>query len=100
MSYVDYQQSKELSKNDPSFYAIIMAAMRKGDSANLRKLIHSWPQVWDELQRRYNAPGGVLPEEDIPGGKDRRGTKPDRRQRHIIVSNERREEGRDRRQDP
>lgn len=97
MSYHDYRQSQKIALGDYPFYALIMAAMRQADTDNAAKLKRTWPDVWDELQRRYHSPGGVLPEEDIPTS-DRRGTKPDRRQRHIIVSNERREEGRDRRQ--
>lgn len=97
MSIIDYKISQEISADDPPFYALIMAAMRKADTDNLRRLKHAWPAVWDELERRYHAPSGALPEEDLPSGQDRRGSLPDRRQREIIRSDERREEGRDRR---
>lgn len=100
MSLIDYKVSQQISADDPPFYAIIMAAMRKADTDNLRRLKQAWPHVWEELERRYHSPGGVLPEEDLPTGQDRRGTKPDRRQRGLIVSHERREEGNDRRTDP
>lgn len=64
MSLHSYHLSKKLSKSDPPFYALIMAAMRKADTENLRRLKEMWPAVWEELQARYNAPGmGVLPED-------------------------------------
>lgn len=35
---VAYRQSISLMEDDPSFYALIMAAMRKADDDNLAKL--------------------------------------------------------------
>lgn len=95
MSLFDYRLSLEISAEDPSFAAIIMAAMRKADTDNADKLRHMWPRTWDELQARYHAPGGILPSEQ---GQFKPRNGPDRRQRHLIRSDERREEGRDRRQ--
>ena len=63
MSLYDYQASKRLYCADWPFYAVIMAAMRQADSDNEAKLRAEWPDVWDELQARYNAPGGLLPGE-------------------------------------
>jgi len=60
MSLYDYQLSLEIACRDEPFYALIMAAMRKADTHNLAKLQEAWPEVWDELKKRYNAPGGVL----------------------------------------
>jgi len=40
-----------------------VAAMRKADTPNTAKLKAAWPDVWAELDARYNAPGGVLPED-------------------------------------
>jgi hypothetical protein len=37
-----------------------MAAMRKADSDNLELLKAAFPAVWEELQQRYNAPGGMI----------------------------------------
>jgi len=31
------------------------------DSVNERGLRALWPETWDELSARYNAPGGILP---------------------------------------
>lgn len=61
MGLYDYQASIPLSS--APFYALIMAAMRQADTDNLEALKQAFPKVWDELQRRYNAPGGILPEE-------------------------------------
>jgi hypothetical protein len=45
---------------DGSFYGLIMAAMRNADTDNRKKLQVAFPKVWDELQLRYNSPGGCL----------------------------------------
>jgi len=60
MSWWEYKQSVEVGAGDPGFYALIMAAMRKADSRNAYALAQAFPETWDELQARYNAPGGVL----------------------------------------
>jgi hypothetical protein len=60
MSYFHYQASKKISEGDPPFYALIMAAMRKADTRNTALLRAAWPKVWDDLQARHWAPGGVL----------------------------------------
>lgn len=58
MSLFDYHKSSELE--GAPFYALIMAAMRGADSSNIEKLKVAWPDVWSELQTRYNSPGGWL----------------------------------------
>ena len=63
MSLHGYHVSKKIVANDPPFYALIMAAMWKADTDNLERLRTAWPNVWVELQGRYNAPMGVLPED-------------------------------------
>ena len=65
MGLIEYEQSKALAVGDPSFYAFIMAAMRKADTTNTLKLQRMWPDVWDEMQQRYNAPGGALTEAEM-----------------------------------
>jgi hypothetical protein len=60
MSSHDYKMSKWISMHKLPFYALIMAAMRQADTSNTAKLRAAWPDVWDELQARYNAPGGYL----------------------------------------
>ena len=60
MSHYDYVRSLELGMADEPFYALIMAAMRKADTDNGEKLRNAWPEIWNELRARYNAPGGTL----------------------------------------
>lgn len=58
----DYEASLRIEvvvgELDAGFYAVIMAAMRMADTDNLHKLQKAFPAAWDELQYRYNAPGG------------------------------------------
>lgn len=62
MSRYDFEVSRRIHMLDGvSFYGVLMAAMRNADYANAALLRTCWPDVWDELQARYNAPGGVLP---------------------------------------
>jgi hypothetical protein len=63
MSHFDYQASKKIAGEDYPFYALVMALMRQSDSTNLAKLKRAWPEVWAELDARYNAPGGLLDDE-------------------------------------
>ena len=63
MSYDDYLIGRELLLNDPPFYALIQAAMRRADSGNAVKLRQAFPEVWVELNTRYHAPDGRLPGE-------------------------------------
>lgn len=60
MSHYEYVASRDLYALDFPFYALIMAAMRGADGVNLGKLRAAWPEVWAELDARYNAPGGML----------------------------------------
>ena len=60
MSRFDYDASKKIFLEDPPFYALIMAAMRKADTHNVILLANAFPEVWTELAKRYNAPGGLL----------------------------------------
>jgi len=53
------------------YYALIMAAMRDADTDNLAKLRAGWPEVYEDLFARYNAPGGILPgDPPWPGGQE------------------------------
>lgn len=61
MTYRDYEYSRSLAADDAPFYGLIMAAMRRADSDNLVRLISVFPEVYDELDARYHAPGGTLP---------------------------------------
>lgn len=63
MTHFDYQVSREILLDDPPFYRLIMAAMRKADTRNAAILKSVFPAVWGELMDRYHAPGGLLPGE-------------------------------------
>ena len=62
-----YLVSRQLADQDLPFDALIAAAMRRADTDNLRALQLAFPEHWAELERRYHAPGGMLPED---GGRD------------------------------
>ena len=66
MSYFDYKTGQQIEMQEHPFYALIQAAMRQADSDNLRMLSTCWPEVWEELQARHKAPGGVLPGDGTP----------------------------------
>ncbi len=63
MSLYDYQRSREIDNELNSFASLIMAAMRRADTANTAKLKAAFPEIYDELQTRYHSPGGMLPAE-------------------------------------
>lgn len=63
MSLRDYEVSREIERQEDwgeDFYALVMVLMRHADTANQVKLRAAWPEVWAELEERYNAPGGLL----------------------------------------
>lgn len=60
MSLFDYKIATQLKDWDTPFYALIMAAMWRGDTDNVQRLRAAFPDVWDELNARYNAPGGRI----------------------------------------
>jgi len=67
--YYEYQESQKIAASGYSFYGLIMAAMRLADTDNLEQLKLGFPNVWRELQDRYNALGGFLDEvEEIAYG--------------------------------
>ena len=65
MSRFDYEVARRIVAADPepSFAGLIMAAARKADTDNLDRLSAMWPETVDELRQRYDAPGGLLPDE-------------------------------------
>ena len=60
MSLYDYRAAIAIDSQHPPFYALIQAAMLKADTDNLDKLKAAWPEEWEDLSKRYNAPGGLL----------------------------------------
>jgi hypothetical protein len=71
VSLRDYELSQKLEGEADwveDFYGLIMVAMRNADTENQEKLKAAWPEVYEELQQRYNAPRGLLPgERDAQG---------------------------------
>ncbi|RKZ87334.1 MAG: hypothetical protein DRQ39_04430 [Gammaproteobacteria bacterium] len=65
MSIHEYVKSQEISLEDYPFYALIMAAMRQADDANLMRLQREFPEQWGELRERYNTPGGVFNDDEL-----------------------------------
>lgn len=65
MSHYDYIASGQIAMQDQPFYALIMAAMRQADSDNAQRLKAMWPDIWDEMVDRYNAPGGILATDQV-----------------------------------
>lgn len=64
MSYFDYKVGLQIASEDPPFYALIQAAMRKADTDNLEKLKIAFPEIWEEFYARYYAPGGRLADDE------------------------------------
>lgn len=58
MSYEEYQMGKEIVMNYTSddFYGVLQGLMRLADSDNLPKLTMAFPEVWEDLTKRYNLP--------------------------------------------
>lgn len=65
MGLHEYFFSQGIELSGSPFGAIIMAAMRKADTDNLTKLKLMWPEIWEELDKRYHVPGGILPKDKI-----------------------------------
>ena len=63
MSRYDYLTGRQLEGLGYPFGALIQAAMRGADTDNLAKLKAAFPEVWEELRARYEAPGGYFPGE-------------------------------------
>lgn len=70
MSQFEYEAGRRLAEADEPFYGLIQAAMRRADSQNAELLRAAWPEVWNELQRRYDAPGGRLIEDGVMDPRD------------------------------
>lgn len=65
-SLYDYRAAVKLKNDDVPFYALIMAAMMRADSDNFLKLSYLWPEIQAEVQKRWDAPGGVIEGDRIP----------------------------------
>lgn len=65
MNHEDYLEGLEISTKSYSFYGLLCAMIRQADSENLRKIECEWPDEVEIFRRRYDAPGGFLPGEEI-----------------------------------
>lgn len=65
MSLHEYLMSQRLEREDYPFYSLVMAMLRKADTGNVAKIKAAWPGVYDEMMRRYHAPGGALTPEEL-----------------------------------
>ncbi len=59
MNIYDYERSKEIAAEEPSFATLIMAATWKADTLNFGRLRSAFPEIIEELEKRYFK-GGVL----------------------------------------
>jgi hypothetical protein len=66
VSRFDYEVAKTLRVADTPFGGLVMAAILKSDPHNRALLRAVFPDVWDELNARENAPGGHLDSDDVP----------------------------------
>jgi len=64
ISLFEYEQSQQISAQGYQFYALLGALMRDADTDNTEKLKTAWPEFWESMKRRYNAPVGVVEEWD------------------------------------
>ena len=53
MNLYDYQRSKEIADEEPSFAILIMAAAWKADTENYGRLRTAFPEIIEELEKRY-----------------------------------------------
>jgi len=53
MSLYDYQKSKEIATEEPSFASLIMATAWKADTLNYGRLRTAFPEIIEELEKIY-----------------------------------------------
>ncbi len=59
---IDYHAGVKLARQDVAFYALLTALLMRADSLNAARIRAAFADDADEIQRRYDAPGGVLTE--------------------------------------
>lgn len=61
MSRFDYEQSRRIARTDPSFTALIMAAMRVSANVGQQAILKAvFPAIWAELDARYHSVDGTI----------------------------------------
>lgn len=63
MSRHEYLYSLRILRYDPSFYSIIMAALYQANPKDRFKLQRAFPVIFEEFNKRFNNPLGLLPGE-------------------------------------
>lgn len=63
MSLYDYEESKKITAEGPSFASLIMAAAWKADTLKFSKLKSVFPEIIEEFEKRYFTGGAY--NEDI-----------------------------------
>lgn len=66
MARPDWTECGRIVSHDPSFSALVMAAMRRADRQSLAALRLAFPKQWQELHDRDNAPAGLLRTDPCP----------------------------------
>ena len=56
-----FRRGMEISRTDPPFAALIVAALHKADGRNAAVIRAAFPSIAEEAQARYDAPGDLLP---------------------------------------
>lgn len=64
LSFHAYHCAVKLNAQDHPFHALVAAAMMRADTKNEALLRWAFPEVWDTLRVRHNAPLGVVPDLD------------------------------------
>lgn len=67
MSGYDFMVARNINAEGYPFYALIMAAMFRADTVNGLKLRQAFPEIWTEVDTRYNAPAWRDPAPEITG---------------------------------
>ena len=60
MSLYDYKKSREILVTNPTFKALIMAAMTKTNTSSVFKLRKTFPKIFNEMQKRRQNLIGIL----------------------------------------
>jgi len=55
----DYERSKKIAAEEPSFSSLIMAAAWKADTLNFGRLRSAFPEIIEGLEKRYFRGGGM-----------------------------------------
>ena len=69
LNLIDYNIARALYSADLPFSALIAAAGLRADTANTHKLQGMFPELLVDLQKRYDAPGGLIEGDNTSGGE-------------------------------